>query len=174
MSIAISVSAGAKRCHPTEQYASLTGLVSLTGEAGSLADVAPVMRDLLAAAQAGCDQHLAEQIAALTGGTAQPQMSVRPAPQAALSQSPTTATPSASPAQRPAASQPYRNGNTAQRRGPAPATDSQLRFLDRLITQTNSSIPAILQQHQIGALRDLSCKAAAGLIDELKNLAVPS
>ena len=47
-------------------------------------------------------------------------------------------------------------------------TESQLRFLDRLIQQTNSSVPAILQQHQVGALRDLSCKAAAGLIDELK------
>ena len=48
-------------------------------------------------------------------------------------------------------------------------TDSQLRFLDRLIQQTNSDLPAILQEYQVANLRELSCKAAAGLIDQLKN-----
>ena len=70
--------------------------------------------------------------------------------------------------QRPSSSKPY------QRRGPAPVTDNQMRFLERLIQQTGSSVPAILEQHQVGALRDLSCKAAAGLIDELKGLGVRS
>ena len=57
------------------------------------------------------------------------------------------------------------------RRGPAPVTDSQIRFLDRLITQTGSSLDAILHRHQIAGLQDLSCKDAAALIDELKRTA---
>lgn len=158
MSLQITICAAKKLPHPTHQFGSISAQVSLVGEASTLADAPAIMRDLFAAAQAGCDQHLAEQSGA----------SQAPAPQPAMPQSPTTAPPSASPAQRPAASQPYRNSSTAQRRGPAPVTDSQLRFLDHLIQQTNSSVPAILQQHQVGALRDLSCKAAAGLIDELK------
>lgn len=116
----------------------------------------------------------AQRLYALAEQAVDAQLNQAPAPQAALPHGPTTATPSASPVQRPSASQPYRNSSTAQRRGPAPVTDSQLRFLDRLITQTGSSVPAILQQHQVGALRDLSCKAAAGLIDELKGQTVPS
>lgn len=84
-----------------------------------------------------------------------------------------TSNPPQSSAQRTSSAQPYRGGNQ-QRRGPAPVTDSQLRFLDRLIQQTHSSVPAILQQHQIGALRDMSCRAAAQLIDELKAQSVPA
>jgi hypothetical protein len=164
--ITITASCGSKRSHPTESYGSLSAQASLSGEAATMADVAPVMRDLLAAAQAGCDQHLADQIALLTAGAvatpptasrdSHPQTSVQPHPQSAAVARP----------QSTAASQPYRS---SQRRGPAPVTDNQLRFLERLIQQTNSSVPAILEQHQVGALRDLSCKAAAGLIDELKN-----
>jgi hypothetical protein len=116
----------------------------------------------------------AARLFALAEQAVDAQLSQSPAPQAALPQGLSTSAPSASPAQRPTASQPYRHSSTAQRRGPAPVTDSQLRFLDRLITQTGSSVPAILHQHQVGSLRDLSCKAAAGLIDELKGQAVPS
>ena len=57
------------------------------------------------------------------------------------------------------------------RRGPAPVTESQLRFLDRLITQTGSSLDAILHQHHVAGLQELSCKDAAALIDELKRTA---
>jgi hypothetical protein len=64
------------------------------------------------------------------------------------------------------ASQPYR-GNS-QRRGPAPVTDSQLRFLKRLIDQTKAPLAGIFDQYQVGDLAQLSCRDAAGLIDELK------
>lgn len=57
---------------------------------------------------------------------------------------------------------------TSQRRAPAPVTDSQLRFITRLLDSGKGSLNAILAQHQVGDLRDLSCKAAAGLIDTLK------
>ena len=160
MSLQITICAAKKLPHPTHQFGSISAQVSLVGEAGTLADAPAIMRDLFAAAQAGCDQHLAEQSGACQAPTSQ----------AALYHGPTSSARSASPAQRPAASQPYRCGNTAQRRGPALVTESQLRFLDRLIAQTGTNVDGILQHHQVGALRDLSCKAAAGLIDELKAL----
>jgi len=44
----------------------------------------------------------------------------------------------------------------------------QLRSLSRLIDQTKASLPAILDQYQVGGLDQLSCRDAAGLIDSLK------
>ena len=90
-------------------------------------------------------------------------------PQATLHQQPSpssTTSVGAGHASRPQASQPYRSNG--QRRAPAPVTDSQIRFLERLIRDTGTDLNAILQHHQVGSLRDLSCKAAAGLIDEMK------
>lgn len=161
--ITINIAAGAKRPHPTEQYGSISATVSLQGEAGSLADIPGVMRDLFAAAQAGVDEHLASQ----TNTAAAPAT----VPAASSSQSRPTSAAANGPAARANASQPYRS---TPRRGPAPATDSQLRYLGKLITDTRSSLPAILDHHQVGDLRDLSCKAAAQLIDELKAQAVPA
>lgn len=159
--ITINIAAGAKRPHPTEQYGSISATVSLQGEAGSLADIPGVMRNLFAAAQAGVDEHLASQTStAAAPATAPAAASSQPRP-----------TPASSPGVRANASQPYRS---TPRRGPAPATDSQLRYLGKLITDTRSSLPAILAHHQVGDLRDLSCKAAAQLIDELKAHAVPA
>ena len=156
----ISITAAKKLPHPTHQFGSISAQVSLVGEAGTLADAPAIMRDLFATAQAGCDQHLAQQ-----SGTTPPMVaqatpaSVQPMP---INQP--HSVPSSHP--RPSASQPYRSGG--QRRGPAPVTDSQLRFLTRLIDQTKASLPAILDHHQVGGLDQLSCKDAAGLIDELK------
>lgn len=161
--ITINVAAGSKRPHPTEQYGSISATVSLQGEAGSLVDIPGVMRDLFQAAQAGVDEHLASQTSTAAAPAAAP---------ATVSSLPRPTPASASgPGARPNASQPYRS---TARRGPAPATDSQLRYLGKLITDTRSSLPAILAHHQVGDLRDLSCKAAAQLIDELKAQAVPA
>jgi len=63
------------------------------------------------------------------------------------------------------ASQPFPN---TQRRGPAPITDSQLKYLNRLISQGNHSLSAILHDFQIGSLGDLTCKDGADLISRLK------
>ncbi len=157
-----------KKVPGPQEYSSIQSSVSIENEISVGQDPIAEAARLQSQAEQAVDRFLGIEL------MARPTPSQAPAPQAALPQGPTTAAPSASPGQRPAASQPYRNSSTAQRRGPAPVTDSQLRFLDRLITQTGSSVPAILQQHQVGALRDLSCKAAAGLIDELKGQAVPS
>lgn len=59
----------------------------------------------------------------------------------------------------------------SQRRSPAPITDSQLRFIDRLLLDGKVDLNAILQHHQVGSLRDLTCKQGAALIDELKTSA---
>ncbi len=163
--ITINVAAGSKRPHPTEQYGSISATVSLQGEAGALADIPGVMRDLFQAAQAGVDEHLASQTSSAAASASAPAPSspqFRPTPAPAAT---------SGPGARANASQPYRS---TARRGPAPATDSQLRYLGKLITDTRSSLPAILDHHQVGDLRDLSCKAAAQLIDELKAQAVPA
>ena len=152
MAITIQAQLAKKLPIPGSQFSSQQASITITAEVTDLNQVVAEAQRL---------HRLAEQ-------AVDAQLNQPPALQAALPQSPTTSAPSTSPAQRPAASQPYRNSSAAQRRGPAPVTESQLRFLDRLIQQTGSSVPAILDQHQVGALRDLSCKAAAGLIDELK------
>ena len=91
------------------------------------------------------------------------QLRLSPPPAATPAARQATATPNAHNRPTPPRSHP--------RRGPAPVTDSQIRFLDRLITQTGSSLDAILHQHQVAGLQDLSCKDAAALIDELKRMA---
>lgn len=159
MAITIQAQLAKKLPIPGSQFSSQQASITISAEVTDLNQVVAEAARLYALAEHAVDAQLA-------GTTA-----VQPAPVA-----PPVATSSNQPqsaAQRPAASQPYRSGSQ-QRRGPAPVTDSQLRFLERLIQQTNSSVPAILDQHQVGALRDLSCKAAAGLIDELKAQAVPS
>jgi hypothetical protein len=152
MSIQIQAQLAKKLPIPGSQFSSQQASITITAEVTDLNQVVAEAQRLYALAEQAVDKQLA--------GASTPQ----PAPVT----SPAAPSPQLhSPAQRPSASQPYRGGN--QRRGPAPVTDSQLRFLDRLIHQTHCSVPAILQQHQVGALADLSCKAAAGLIDELKS-----
>ena len=56
----------------------------------------------------------------------------------------------------------------------AAVTDSQLRYLERLIQQARIDPAALLNQYQVGSLKDLSCKLAAQLIDELKGKVVPA
>jgi hypothetical protein len=156
MAITINVAAAKKLPHPTEQYGSIQATVSLSGECGSIADAPAVMHDLFTAAQAGVDQHLAQQVGA--------PAPVQPAAPRATSQTRPSA--ASQPRQ---ASQPYRStGGPRRGSAPAPVTESQLRFLSRLIDQTKASLPAILDQYQVGGLDQLSCRDAAGLIDSLK------
>lgn len=139
---------------PGSQFSSQQASITISAEVTDLNQVVAEAARLYSLAEKAVDAQLA-------GAPAAQSAPVPPSVPAVSSNQPL------SPAQRPAASQPYRSGSQ-QRRGPAPVTDSQLRFLDRLIQQTGSSVPAILQQFQVGALRDLACKDAAGLIDELK------
>ena len=153
--ITINVSAGSKRSHPVEQYGSINAQVSLSGEAATLTDVAPVMRDLLAAAQAGCDQHLAEQVAALTGSTAQPPP--RPAfqPQANSPQRPVQRSPTPS--------------RPAPRRGIPPQSDAQARLLNRLLDGDPQQADAICQRFGVATISALNMKQSSEAIDWLKS-----
>jgi hypothetical protein len=162
MSITINVAAAKKLPHPTQQYGSIQATVSLQGEAGTLADIPAVMRDLFQVAQAGVDEQLAQQAVGSQQTTPAPATSIP-----ASTRSPSPSSQQLPVQQRPSASQPYRSGNQ-QRRAPSPVTDSQLRFLKRLIDQSKASVPAILNQFQIGDLSQLSCRDAIGLIDEMK------
>jgi len=141
-------------------FSSQQASITITAEVTDLTQVVAEASRLYRLAEQAVDAQLASPSAAT------------PSP-AALSAHPSAPSAAASAAQPRQASQPYR-GSTSQRRGPAPVTDSQLRFLDRLITQSGTSLPAILDHHQVGSLDQLSCKAAAGLIDELKARAVPA
>jgi len=83
------------------------------------------------------------------------QLKITPAPSPQIQRSQPT---QHRPAQ---ASAPYR-------RGPAPITDSQLRFLNKLIQQGNHDVHGILSDFAVQDLRDIPCKDAVGLIDRLK------
>ena len=154
MALVITISAGTKRPHPTEQYGSLQATVSIQGEAGSIAEVPAVMRDLFRVAQAGVDEQLAQQIGAIASPS-QARTGVNPTPPA---QSATGYAP------RPSQGHPA----PARSRRAAPVTDSQRRLIDKLLQDTGISPNAILQQYQVQALTDLTCKDASELIDDLK------
>ena len=158
MAITISVSAGAKRPHPTEQYANLSVQASLSGEAGSLADVPSVMRDLFSAAQAGADRHLAEQLAAATG---QPVLaSAVPSP--TQTRSPATSLSRPSPS---AGSQPYRGGG--QRRQGSPCSPAQARYLRQLGERAPQALSQALTDQGVDTIEALSARGASTIIDHL-------
>ena len=142
----------AKKVPGPQEYSSVQASCSIEGELAAGQDPVAETARLFKQAEAAVDAQLAG-----TPPQANPQP---PAPPPVQSNTPTR-----SPSQ---GSQPYR-GN-GQRRGPAPVTDSQMRFLKRLIDQSKASVPAILNQFQIGDLSLLSCRDAAQLIDELKQV----
>ena len=156
MAITISVSAGAKRPHPTEPYANFSVQASLSGEAGSLADVPNVMRDLFAAAQAGADRHLAEQLAAATGQPTPSNVITSPT----QIRSPDVSQSRPSPT---AASQPYR-GN-GQRRQSSPCSPAQARYLRQLGERAPQALAQALADQGVNTIEALSARGASAAID---------
>jgi len=130
-------------------YASKSASVSLNHEVSDLVQIPAEVKRLFAIVEKTVDEQL---------GLSAPAPAARsPEPQPQLPQV------SPRPSQ---SSAPYRANS--QRRSPAPITDSQLRFIDRLRVDSKTDLNAILQHHQVGSLRDLTCKQGAALIDELK------
>ena len=134
---------------PGEEFSSKQASITITAEVADLSQVVAEAQRLYALAEEAVDTQLNQAHVA-------PASAHRPSPN-----------PAPNPAPRQQASQPFR-ASGGQRRGPAPVTDSQIRFLEKLIRDSGTNLNAILHHHQIGSLRDLSCKDAAGLIDELK------
>lgn len=151
MAITIQAQLAKKVPIPGNPYSSQQASITISAEVNDLSQVVAEAQRLYALAENSVNQQL---------GLVAADRPEQPAPR------------TAAPAQqRPAApSAPYRS-TSGQRRGPAPITDSQLRFLKQLVERTGVDLSAILQQHQVGSLQELTCKAAAGLIDELKSRA---
>ena len=158
--ITINVAAAKKLPHPIEQYGSIQATVSLQGEAGSLGDVAAVVRDLFAAAQASVDQHLAEQ----AGAVAPPS----PAPVLALPSPDRSIAPQQRPMMRPSSA-----SRGAPRRGIPPISDAQRRLLDRLLDGDPQRADAVCHQAGVSTIGALNMKQASEAIDALK-AAVPT
>lgn len=160
--ISINVAAAKKLPHPVEQYGSIQATVSLQGEAGNLNEVAAVVRDLFVAAQAGVDQHLAEQT-----GTAVPPPS-----------RPTTSPQASGPARQPPhAPSPPRSTSTsrpAPRRGIPPISDAQRRLLDRLLDGDPQRADDVCQQAGVATVGALNMKQASAAIDWCRSQAAPA
>lgn len=156
MAISISTNLSKKVPIPGANYSSQQASITITAECSDPSQVVAEAQRLYALAEQAVDAQLAAKGPIVHPAPAVP---VRPGPVQAQQTQPSA------PAR---TSRPYTSAGSGTRRPPAPVTDSQLRFLDRLIRETGTDPNVILQQHQIGSLRDLSCKVAAELIDELK------
>jgi hypothetical protein len=152
MAIRIETQVSKKIPIPGADFSSRQASITISAEVSDLACIADQARALYAQAEAAVDVQL--------GISAQQPTQVAP-----VTPNRTVATAAPKPAPSP---QPYR---AQSRRSPAPVSEAQLRYLEKLITSTHASLEAILQQYQIGALRDLSSKAASGLIEELRSVA---
>lgn len=134
-----------KKIPEAQDFSSTQASVSIEGELAPGQDPVAEAARLQAQAQQAVDQFL---------GIAPVQVTPPPRQQ------------SSQPA--PSPSRPAPPRSSSPRRTVAPATDSQLRYIRRLLDQSGASLPGILDHHQVGSLEQLTCKAAAQLIDELK------
>ena len=140
-----------------EPYSSRQASVSLEGEIANGYDPSIETARLFAQAESAVDRQLAGPKEDMPGAATSPRSTSAVAPQSA------TGAPPAAPRPQQQATRGY------PRRGPAPITDSQLRLIERLVGEGTGTLQAICSQYEIGALRDLSCKAASALIDSLKH-----
>jgi hypothetical protein len=143
MAITIAANLSKKLPIPGSDYSSQQASITITAEVTDLNQVMAEAQKLYGIAEQAVDAQLA-------GKPIQTSNHHTPGPVAQPSQS----------------SAPYRNN---QRRTQAPITESQLRFLKRLIDQTKAPIAGIFNQYQVGDLSQLSCRDAANLISELKS-----
>ena len=155
LKIVITVS---KKIPGPQEYSSIQSSCSLEGELAAGQDPVVEATRLQTQAQTAVDHFLG--LAAVA-----PQRSPNTSAAVTSSASPPSTTTSIATA----TSRPY----PSNRRAPALITDSQTRYLSKLISDTRTDPNSILHQHQINDLRQLTCKAAAGLIDELKSVGSP-
>ena len=113
----------------------------------------------------------AARLFALAEQAVDAQLSQSPAPQVAVPQSPTPPTPSASPAHRPSASQPYRNGGPQRRQAAAPISAAQARYLSQLGQRAQGALAEALAQHGVTTIDALTGRDASKIIDHLLQVA---
>jgi hypothetical protein len=142
-----------KKIPGAQDYSSTQASVSIEGELTAGQDPVAEASRLQDQAQVAVDQFLGLP----SGGARIPAPPPRPA----------THRPVSSPAGSyggSQASRPYRQST----RAPAPVTDNQLKLIDRLLPTSGTTLEAVLQHHQSGSLRELTCQQASALIDSLK------
>jgi hypothetical protein len=139
---------------PGASFSSQQASITISAEVIDLNQIVAEAQRLYALAEQAVDAQLA-------GQRVTPEATPAALPARDVSSSASRSSPSTG-------SQPYR-GNTPWR-APAVVTDSQLRFLKRLIDQTKAPLAGICEQYQIGDISQLSCRDAAALIDELKQV----
>ncbi len=145
MAITIAANLSKKQPIPGRDFTSQSASITITAEVSDLNQVSTEAQRLYALAEQAVDAQLQHQPAQPLAAPSSPQRGTPAQPAAGVRPPP-----------------------PAPRRGVAPVTDSQLRYLERLMVETRTTAAAICQVHQVGSLHDLSCKAAAGIIDELK------
>jgi hypothetical protein len=150
MAITIQAQLAKKLPIPGSQFSSQQASITISAEVNDINNVVSEAARLYALAEQAVDAQLAENSAPVKVPVVQQRV--------------TSSIPSSSPSQQLAASRPYRTGG--QRR--SAITPAQLRFLQKLILDTHTSLPAILAHHEIGSLENLSAGAASSLIDELR------
>jgi len=139
----IKIIASASQKMPNgQEFGSRGAVITVEAEAADLAAVPAEAQRLLALAEAQVLQHL---------GVNQNQ----PAPS-------TNGRPYAARASRP-------SGNG--RGSPRPASAAQVRYLRQLVEQEAGAEAALLQEHGIGRLEELSSRACSAAIDRLKGSA---
>jgi hypothetical protein len=156
MAITIAANLAKKVPIPGSDFSSQQASITITAEVSDLNQVPAEAQKLYQLAEQAVDAQL--RGGAITAPEASPPASRASTPPAAIRPTPPPSRSSA----------PYRGGGS-QRRGPAPITESQIRFLNQLIERNGYNHDAICDRLQVQGFQELSCKAAAELIDELKS-----
>lgn len=154
MALKITVNVS-KKIPGAEDYSSNQASCSIEGEVAVGQDPAAEAARLYAAAEAAVDRQL--------GLAAAPTSPAQPHPAA----NHRAANPAQAPAQRPARAYAPRTAPT-HRRGPPPATPSQLGLLQRLIGANQEQTVAITQHYGVAQLSDLTVAEASEAIDHIK------
>ncbi len=143
MAIRIVASLAKKLPIPGSEFSSRQASIEISAEVSNIEQVQVEANRLYREAEAAVDTQLG--ISVPTRATSAPGSSTV---------APSRAAPP--PAPNPP-SRPYPGGRAA-----APITQSQIRLIGRLLSQTGGDAQAILHQHQVGSLDQLSCKDASG------------
>jgi Tfp pilus assembly protein PilN len=147
MAISIAAQVAKKMPVPGTDFASRQASITITAEVTDLAQVSTQAQRLYALAEQAVDAQLGITTTAPT-----------PAPTPSAITGPSTYAPRPSQG----------HASPSRSRRLAPVTDSQLRLIDKLVQDTGTDPQAVLRHHRIQAMRELTCKDASALIDELK------
>jgi hypothetical protein len=158
MAIRIESSISKRLPIPGIDYSSHQASITISSEISDFSHINQEAARLFAACEKVVDRQLAQMQAPSAATTA--SISAPPSSPSPSSQPTTASTPVSS------ASYP-----SANRRGPAPVSAAQLRFLRQLCDRTPGALELILSEHRVATIEALTSRAASGVIDRLKTVA---